>query len=54
MGRVYYYHDLGFRDSCVAAIEPVASLSERVCVFDCAQVLQSECVCFAESHWSRK
>lgn len=45
MGRVYYYHDLGFRDSCVAAIEPVASLSERVCVFDCAQVPQSECVC---------
>lgn len=40
MARVFYYYDLGFRDSCKAAIAPLECVS--VCVF----------VCFAESHRS--
>lgn len=38
MARVFYYYDLGFRDSCKAAIEPL----ECVCLCVLLRVIEAE------------
>ena len=45
MAWVFYYHDLGFRDSWAAAIEPFRSVKVCVCMCVCAYCAHIACLC---------